>query len=277
MIDWIIGALCALLIAGAAYWKKSLSLSGAVAAVMMGTVYYAAGNLFWFGILILFFVTSSIFSKLRGDRKAELEKSYAKSGRRDAGQVLANGGLGMAACILNALWPNPVWGYFFIGTMAAVTADTWATEWGGLSKRPPRSVVNWRVVPPGTSGGVSSLGSMAALIGAGVIGGAAWVLLRWTGGMQGAMQGLISIGLWKWIVIGGASGFVGAMADSLLGATVQKMFRCEVCGKIVEVGEHCGRPTAAARGWSWMNNDAVNLISSVAAGFIAWGLGAFLA
>lgn len=276
MIDWIIGALCALLIAGAAYWKRSLSLSGAVAAVIMGTVYYAAGNLFWFGILILFFVTSTLFSKLRGDRKVELEKSYAKSGRRDAGQVFANGGIGMVACILNALWPNPAWGYFFIGSMAAVTADTWATEWGGLSKRPPRSVVNWRVVPPGTSGGVSSLGSMAALIGAGIIGGAAWLLLRWTGDTQIAAQGLMSIGLWKWVIIGGVSGFAGAMADSLLGATVQKMYRCEVCGKIVEVREHCGQATVPARGWNWMSNDAVNLISSVAAGFIAWGLGVIL-
>ncbi|WMT43550.1 DUF92 domain-containing protein [Paenibacillus sp. D2_2] len=272
-MDWIIGALCALFIAGAAYWKRSLSLSGAVAAVIMGTVYYAAGNLFWFGILILFFVTSSIFSKLRGDRKAELERSYAKSGRRDAGQVFANGGLGMVACILNALWPNPAWAFFFIGSMAAVTADTWATEWGGLSKRPPRSVLNWRVVPPGTSGGISSLGSMAALIGAGIIGGAAWLLLGWTN----AAQDFISITLWKWIIIGAVSGFAGAMADSLLGATVQKMYRCKQCGKVVEVGEHCGQATLPERGWSWMSNDAVNIISSAAAGFIAWGLGVILA
>ncbi|GGF91827.1 hypothetical protein GCM10010913_11710 [Paenibacillus aceti] len=277
MIDWIIGALCALVIAGAAYWKQSLSLSGAVAAVAMGTVYYGAGNLFWFGTLILFFVTSSVFSKLRGDRKAELEKSYAKSGRRDAGQVLANGGLGMLACILNVIWPSPAWGWFFIGSMAAVTADTWATEWGGLSKTPPRSVLSWRTVPPGTSGGVSALGSMAALIGAGIIGGAAWLLLSWTGETQAGTQDLIPITLWKWVVIGGVSGFSGAMADSVLGATVQKMYRCSVCGKVVEVEAHCGQTTVSDRGWSWMSNDAVNLISSAAAGLMAWGLGVILA
>lgn len=53
-MDWIIGAVCALIVAGAAYAKKSLTLSGCLAAVIMGTIYYGAGNLFWFGTLLLF-------------------------------------------------------------------------------------------------------------------------------------------------------------------------------------------------------------------------------
>jgi uncharacterized protein (TIGR00297 family) len=273
MIDWIIGALGALFIAGAAYWKRSLSLSGAIAAVIMGTIYYGAGNVFWFGILILFFVTSSVFSKLRGDRKAELEKSYAKSGKRDAGQVLANGGLGMLACILNAMWPSPGWAYLFVGSMAAVTADKWATEWGGLSKKPPRSVLSGKIVPPGTSGGVSSLGSTAALAGGVMIGGASWLLLKWAG----VVHTLVWLPLWKWVIIGGLAGFMGAMVDSVLGATIQNMHRCTVCGKTVEVEEHCGQATVPERGFSWMSNDAVNLISSAAAGLFAWGLGVLLA
>lgn len=53
-MDWIIGAVCASMVAGAAYAKKSLTLSGCLAAIMMGTIYYGAGNLFWFGTLLLF-------------------------------------------------------------------------------------------------------------------------------------------------------------------------------------------------------------------------------
>lgn len=276
MMDWIIGALGALLVSTAAYRKSSLSLSGMIAATIMGMVYYGAGDLFWFGILLLFFITSSIFSKFRGERKRELEKSYAKSGRRDAGQVFANGGLGMLACIGNAIWPDPVWAYLFVGTMAAVTADTWATEWGGLSRKLPRSVLTWRQLPAGTSGGVSLLGSTASLAGAMLIGGAAWLLLRWTDGTSTGTSVLPALSLWQWLIVGGISGFAGAFADSLLGATIQRMNRCPVCGKSVEVDKHCGGDTVPLRGLRWMSNDAVNMLSSLAAGLIAWGLASAL-
>ncbi|WP_018750463.1 DUF92 domain-containing protein [Paenibacillus sanguinis] len=273
MTDWLIGFVCALIVSGAAYAKRSLSLSGMLAALVMGTVYYGAGNLFWFGILLLFFVSSSIFSHLRRERKQELEKSYAKSGRRDAAQVLANGGLGMLACLGNFIWPSPGWAYFFVGTMAAVTADTWATEWGGLSKSPPHSIRSGRVIPPGTSGGVTWLGSMAALAGAVCIGGAAWLLLLWTDGVAGSSVGVILLALVKWGMVGGLSGMAGAFADSWLGATLQRMQRCPVCGKEVEVAFHCGQGTLPSRGLSWMSNDMVNLLSSLGAGLLAWGIG----
>lgn len=53
-MDWLIGAAGALIVAGAAYRKRSLSESGAAAAILMGTIYYGAGNVFWFGTLLLF-------------------------------------------------------------------------------------------------------------------------------------------------------------------------------------------------------------------------------
>ena len=57
--------------------------------------------------------------------------------------------------------------------MAAVNADTWATELGVLSRTPPRLITSGKVVERGTSGGVSLAGTLAALGGAAVIGLAA--------------------------------------------------------------------------------------------------------
>lgn len=281
-MEWIIGGLFALLVSYTAYRKKSLSLSGMIAATVMGTVYFGAGDVFWFGILLLFFITSSAFSKLRKERKEELERSYAKGSQRDAAQVFANGGIGMLACIGNAIWPSDEWAYFFIGTMAAVTADTWATEWGGLSKKQPRSVLSWKVIPPGTSGGVTWLGSTAALAGAAAIGGAAWLLLGWT--EQSMRLGdLPDLSYWShfaplvnWVIIGAVSGLFGAFADSFLGATLQNMHKCKVCGKSVEVEVHCGQPTKHERGLQWLGNDMVNSLSACAAGLVAWVLGMML-
>ncbi|WP_433943721.1 DUF92 domain-containing protein [Paenibacillus sp. SN-8-1] len=267
-MDWLIGFICSSVVAGAAYYKHSLTLSGMCAAVIMGTVYYGAGNAFWFGTLLLFFITSTLFSKWKSRRKEELEKSYAKSGQRDAGQVMANGGLGMLVCLANWFWPDPLWAYLFIGIMASVTADTWATEWGGLSQRPPRSVLTWKVLPAGTSGGVSWLGSTAAAAGAILIGIGAWLLLE--------LSGLSGGPILLWIAAGGIGGLAGAFTDSILGASLQRMYRCPVCGREVEVTQHCGKSTERIRGLAWMSNDAVNLLSSLAGGLIALWIG-FLA
>lgn len=152
-MDWVVGLGCSLIIAMAAYAKKSLSVSGAAAAVVVGTVMYVYGSLPWFGTLIVFFITSSLLSKWKQRRKAAVEQNYAKTGRRDAGQVVANGGIGMLLCLGNSIWPHPFWWAAYIGVMATVNADTWATEIGGLSQSQPRSIVSGRRVPAGTSGG----------------------------------------------------------------------------------------------------------------------------
>ncbi|BCG58688.1 DUF92 domain-containing protein [Paenibacillus sp. URB8-2] len=264
-MQWVIGILGALFVAGAAYIKGSLSLSGTLAAVVMGAIYFGAGNAFWFGILLLFFISSSLLSKLRAEHKEELERSYAKTGRRDAGQVFANGGLGMLLVLLNAFNPQSAWELLFVGVMATVTADTWATEIGTLSGKPPRSILTGRKLPTGASGGVSLPGTLAAAAGGVIIGAASWILQQLSGMTGQSFTALAAAGLF--------GGFVGAFADSLLGATVQKMNRCTVCGREVESEVHCGIPTVHARGWRWMSNDTVNAISSIAGGAVALLIG----
>ena len=59
-MDWLIGAAGALIVAGAAYRKRSLSESGAAAAILMGTIYYGAGNVFWFGTLLFHYIHTVI-------------------------------------------------------------------------------------------------------------------------------------------------------------------------------------------------------------------------
>ncbi|MFC4812559.1 DUF92 domain-containing protein, partial [Paenibacillus sp. GCM10023250] len=165
-------------IAGAAYRLRSLSGSGAWSAAIMGTGYVALGGPFWFGALLAFFLSSTLWSKWkrRHARKEAAEANYAKTGRRDAMQVFANGGLGLLLCAGHFLWPAAGWAYAFAGVMAAVNADTWATEIGALSRRTPRSVLTGRRVAAGTSGGVTPLGSGAALAGAAFIGAACALL-----------------------------------------------------------------------------------------------------
>lgn len=275
-MDWILGLTGSVLIAAAAYWKRALSGSGAFAAVGVGTCLYALGSVSWFGLMIGFFVSSTLLTKWKKHLKKDAEAKYQKSGRRDAGQVLANGGIGALLCILSAVYPGASWLVIaYVGVMATVTADTWATEIGGFSKRDPRSILTWKQVPKGTSGGVSWLGWAASAGGGAFIGILFCLFAKWD---QLVESGLWPVGIHPIWVLPAAllTGWIGANADSLLGATVQAVYRCPCCGEEVEARQHCGHKTELLRGWRRMDNDAVNLISSVCGGGFIVLMGALL-
>ncbi|GGG15656.1 hypothetical protein GCM10010916_35730 [Paenibacillus abyssi] len=260
-------------VSGFAYRRAALSGSGAWSAVAMGTAFVVLGGPVWFGTLLAFFISSTFWSKWKRRHRAKqsAEARYAKSGRRDAAQVWANGGLGLLLCAGNAIWPDLGWLVAFTGVMAAVNADTWATEIGALSRRAPRVLLSGARVPAGTSGGVTPLGSAAALGGAAFIGAAAALLAAAAPITAAApLSGQAATAL---AAIAAVAGLAGAFADSLLGASGQAMFRCRICGSETERAEHCGAQTEHIRGYAWMNNDLVNLMSSAFAGLLAWGLG----
>jgi len=159
--------------------------------------------------------------------------------------------------------PTMAWFFLFIGVMATVTADTWATELGTLSKAAPRLITNGRTVEVGTSGGVSPLGTGVSFLGG--------LLIGLVAGILGAMAGLHPWSAVLFVTLAGAvSGGAGSLIDSLMGATVQQIYYCDTCQKETERKVHrCGTTTRPLRGWSWLNNDLVNLISSLGGGLVA--------
>jgi uncharacterized protein (TIGR00297 family) len=240
------GLLAAGVAAGVARRAGSLSASGALAAVVVGTAAVSAGWR-WALLLLLFFGTSVLLSRVgAASREARTGAIVAKGGPRDATQVLANGGV-FAALALMAADGGPVVVAAAAGALAAATADTWATEAGTLSSAPPRSLIGFAPVAPGTSGGVSVPGTLALLAGAGCL-------------AMGAM--LLDVTRETMAVVAG--GVAGAMADSLLGATVQQRRWCEACERWTERRVHgCGAPTRHAAGLAWLDNDAVNLAATL--------------
>ncbi len=269
------GFLLALAISLAAWRLGSLTRSGAAAAVVLGTIVFGLGGLAWAILLVAFFVSSSGLSHLFGGRKQSLAGTFSKSARRDAGQVLANGGLVGLAVVAHALVPDQDWPWIaFSGALAAVNADTWATELGVLSRSQPRLITTWQAVARGASGGVSPAGTLAALAGALFIGllsallhpGQALLLLD--GGPNLSPGAPIFFITWAAI---GLSGLLGSLVDSLLGATLQAIYYCPACAKETERYplHTCGAKTSLRRGLPWLDNAGVNALCALVGGLAA--------
>ena len=245
-----IGFLIATLISFLAYRADSLNKSGAFAATVMGTIIFGIGGWQWAILLTTFFITSSAFSRAFKNRKLGLSEKFSKGHARDAGQVLGNGGVATVFVLLDALYPESNLNWIgFAASLAAVNADTWATELGVLNPTPPRIITDLRKrVEKGTSGGVSLFGIFASLLGSSVIAFLA-VLLSPTHSLNTGHFLLIT-----------ASGLAASLFDSYLGATVQAMYFCSTDNK--ETEKHplhtCGTETVLIRGWHWLDNDLVN-------------------
>ena len=250
-------ALAGFLLAGAIAFVarnvRVLSTGGAVAALLVGTAASIAGWT-WAAVLIVFFVTSSALSRFRhATREARVGRIVEKGNERDAVQVLANGGVFAAAALLAGATGESAWAAAALGGLAAATADTWATEVGTVTGGLPRSIVTFKPLPAGTSGGVTVPGTLASIAGAAFIAGVSYFI-----GVGGASTG---------VFVGGA---LGSLADSLIGATVQERRWCDGCSEATERRTHyCGRATRVVGGVPGVRNDFVNVVCTLVGAGVA--------
>lgn len=253
------------LIAFIAYSLKSLTLGGAVSAFFMGLIILWTLGFAGFLLFFLFFISCTAVGKIsKAVREVEnvREVMEKKGHTRDFMQVLANGLMATIAALLWTFSFETKALVMFGAVVAEATSDTFAGEIGRLSKRQPVSILNFRPVPKGLSGGVSALGLAAALL------SSALIALFWY--------------LWFYdvtvlqAVLVGALGFAGCLVDSYLGAGVQAIYYDPKTKQFSEDSEKDGRKLELSRGIRWVDNDVVNLISNIFSGVFALGLSALI-
>ena len=238
-----LGLVLAAAVAAIAFRAHALTRSGTLAAWAVGTVVFGAGGWRASAALLTFFATSSLLSRWRRRQKEAL--GYEKGGRRDAGQVLANGGVAAVCLLLMPLGvPNAL--LLFLAALAAANADTWATEIGSAVGGKPYDIRTGRRADAGTSGAISLPGTLAALAGAGLLG--------------------LFAGSSKAFLIVTLAGFGGALCDSLLGAAVQAQWRDPVNPRRWTEQSQAGPPERGVRG---IGNDAVNALCTLSAAGLA--------
>lgn len=260
MIDLAIGFIFSLIIALAGYVRKSLTVSGAVSAIILGTSLYYFGGVYLSAVLVAFFLSSSILTKISERIRGIINEISEKGGKRDYTQVAANGFLGLIFAFLYYITQDHIFILAYGTALAAANSDTWASEIGVLSKKRPISIISFRPMETGMSGGISFLGTAASVLGSGfiaVILGIGYYLL------YGLSYKLLII-----FILCAFGGFLGSIIDSIIGATLQAKYRCAVCGKLTEKKVHHDRATELVQGIGFVNNDFVNFMSPLLAALV---------
>ncbi|POS85854.1 hypothetical protein EPUL_001539 [Erysiphe pulchra] len=256
-----------------AWSKASLTHAGIVAAILTAGAHAVHPWNLPFGLLITFFLAGTRvtkvciltifrFKKTHGWQVKQHIKSkltihasgdVGKEGSRTHVQVFANSGVASVLSILHAYqlihreenychsWPGNLLFIGIVANYAAVAADTFSSELGILSKSQPRLITSLtlRKVPPGTNGGVTFFGLVAAVLGSSIIVIASILLTpfcqssipknerdgsrTWT--FSDKLKFSIAMIIW---------GALGSVLDSFLGGWLQQSVVDTKSGKIVE-------------------------------------------
>lgn len=221
-----------LLLFGAAlsYLTKKLTLAGAITGALIGLLIYKGAGFAGIAMLAVFFIAGSWATGFKRQHKAKVNAAEPEHTQRTAGQVLANGGI---AALLGAFaWAMPnqssLIQLMVAGSFAAATADTLSSELGMIYGRRFYNIISLKKDTRGLDGVVSLEGTLLGLLGA--------ILIALT----------YSIGFgWGaafWCIV--LAGFTGNLADSILGATVERK--------------------------GWIGNNTVNLLNTAVGAAICW-------
>lgn len=262
--------------------KNSLSITGAMSAVFVGFVSMACGYRFGL-ILLIFYYSSSKFTKMKEERKRQLEFNYSVGGQRTWVQVFSNSILATLTSLiyvvffgdaeyLITLTPShnmiSIFGFkcdantvqlmlvcAYVAHYSCAAADTWASEIGVLSRSNPRMITSLllKEVPPGTNGGMSLVGTLASAAGGMFIGAFifAYDLL-----IYGHLESIF------YVLVGLITGLMGSIIDSLLGGLLQATFYSPSRKCIVKLEDVKKVDDAKIiSGINVLTNDMVNVLS----------------
>ncbi|MDR0509455.1 MAG: DUF92 domain-containing protein [Candidatus Methanoplasma sp.] len=228
----IISGVLSVTLSAVAYRLKMLTLSGALASLVVGYTVGVLGSIEWLILLVTFTAAGLIATRMDLGEKSKYGLQEGNSGERTYKNVL---GVGIPACVFAILY-----GVFhaylsgkydlaltvaFITTLTVAAADTVASEIG-IRDRKVWLITTFERVKRGTNGGVSVLGtaaSVAAALFTGIIG---WLL--------------IFKGLDVYVLIPITMGILGNLIDSVLGATFENR------GKISKYTNNCISATIGA-------------------------------
>jgi len=172
--------------------KKLLNTTGIIFADVVGGLTFVLGGINSFAAIVLFYVVA--------ESATRITKNKENHEQRTTRNILGNAGAAILALFLGQVTP-------FFGAISAALADTVSSEIGMLSANNPRLITSFEKVKKGTDGGITLLGTIAALIAGALIGGFYYF----------AINASLKIAI---LIVG--AGFFGSIIDSVLGAIMER-------------------------------------------------------
>lgn len=203
---WLSGLVVTVAFAAGARMLRGVSSAGALAGGLVAFVLYVGAGPGAFVTLFAVFVLTWVATRIGLARKKALGTAEAHEGR-DAFQVLANVGIAAACAGWSGMSGSKA---FLLGCAAALAeaaADTLSSECGQVFADSARLITTWERVPSGTDGGVTVAGTLSGILAATSI------------AVTATSAHLVS---WKGAWAVAAAGSLGMLADSVLGATLER-------------------------------------------------------
>ena len=235
----------------AGYYLKAITVEAFLVAAVMGFFIHLFGGWLSFCSLILFFCIGSIVSVIGKREKRGYDFVNEHHGPRVIAQVLANAMPALIFSVLYYFTNNDVFLLAVIICFAADSADTFSSELGMLSGRQPVSIITFKPIQRGLSGGVTTLGFAGAFIGAFCI----------------SLIAYPHFGIWGQVIVV-IAGLFDSVLDSVLGAAFQAKYICRTNeeARYTERQVLDGSTLELIHGYRWMNNDMVNFLSVLTTG-----------
>ena len=216
-------------VAAGGYAARTVTVSGAVAGAAIGTAVFCAAGWQGWVLLLLAFLSAAVTSRIGLRKKTLLGIAEQRGGRRGSGNAIANTGIAAVAALLASL--SYATDAALLGMAAALVAGASDTVASEIGKA--WGTRTWRLVPP-ESVRAGTPGAMS---------------------VEGTLAGLVAatvlgaVAVWLSLVPGPAlvavvvGATVGALAESLLSTAFE--------------------PSGV------LNNDALNLINTAIAAYVA--------
>lgn len=227
------------------FFSKAITYYGSLFAMLIVFIFGFLGSIKALIFLLVSYFISFIISFVR---KKIIKINKEKSERRNIKQIFVNGICGSISIIIYNLTNDKLFMILAIICIGGCLIDSISSDIGSLSKTMPIDIIGFKKMKNNVSGGITILGTTSALVAAILLGILAGILFKIK---------IIKIFIISLLI------FSQTIIDSILGSTLQVKYKCLACGEIIEEKFHCQIETKIYKGYKFINNNIVNLVSSI--------------
>ncbi|MDD2409927.1 MAG: DUF92 domain-containing protein [Bacilli bacterium] len=221
-----------------ALYKNKITNSGIILSWLLGIIICCLGGYTAFLALTIVFILTILSDKIKSTRDDKT---------RNIMQIISNVLTASICIVLFYFTSNNIFYIMYYCVIAGSLSDTLASSIGTLSKSKPINIFTLKKLKIGESGGVSLLGLFISLVG---------------GMVMGSIYLIAQFNLMNFIIIS-VMGFLGSVFDSVIGTLFEAKYKCLKCHKKTNNKIHCMKKTKLIKGYSFIDNNMVNLLSNI--------------